>query len=168
MRHLLFLLHERKITVSDIIQVTIYDTTSLTWEGLLSLVLVCWAPSAFLLSQDILHKLCKWGLRHAMFLKQNSLPLWIEQKSPKPTEQQVYSKQSLLQKKKKLSSKLNRWYKIKLSREGIFVPGTLRYNCRDMMWLAILCKTWVLIMVGTTIYNQFHHPYHHLHLHHLH
>lgn len=80
-------------------QVTIYDTNSLTWEGLLSLVLVCWAPSAILLSQDVFHKLCEWGLRHEMFLKQNSLPPWIEQKSPKPTEQKLYSKQSLLGKK---------------------------------------------------------------------
>ena len=69
-----------------------------------------------------------------MFLEQNSLPLWIEQKSPKPTEQKLDSKQSFLGGgEKKLSSKLNRLYKIKLSREGIFVPGTLRYNCRDMV-----------------------------------
>lgn len=151
---------------SDMTQVTIYDTNSLTWEGLHSLCIgFFWAPSR-ILSHDGFRKWCKWGLRHEMVLKQNSLPLWIEQKSPKPTKQKLYSKQSLLE--KKLSSKLNRLYKIKLSRQGIFVPGTLRYNCRDMMWIAILCKTWVLIMMGTTIYNQFHHPYHHLHLHHLH
>lgn len=127
------------------------------------------SPSVILLSRDMCHKLCNWGLRHEMFLEQNSLPLWIEQKSPKPTEQKLDSKQSFLGGgKKKLSSKLNRLYKIKLSREGIFVPGTLRYNCRDMVWLAILCKTWVLGTMGTTIYNQFHHPYHHLHLHRLH
>lgn len=157
---------KEKITVSDMIQVTIYDTNSLMWERLPSLVLVCWA--VFLLSQDVFHKLCKWGLRHEMFLKQNSLLLWIEQKSPNQLNKSCIPNSLCWEGKKKKTLKLNRLYKIKLSREGIFVPVTFRYNCRVMMWLAILCKMRVLIMMGTTIYNQFHHPYHHLHLHHLH
>lgn len=155
------------------IQVTIYDTNCLcliTREGLLNLVPVCWAPSVILLSHNVFHKLCNWGLRHEMFLKQNSLPLWIRTKIPQTnwTKAEFQTVLTGKKKKKKLSSKLKRPYKIKLSREGIFVPGTLRYNCRDMMWLAVLCKMWVLRMMGTTIYSQFHHPYHHLHLRHLH
>lgn len=41
-----------------------------------------------------------------MVLKQNSLPLWIEQKSPKPTEQKLYSKQSFAGKKVVIQIKL--------------------------------------------------------------
>lgn len=167
MRHLLSPLHERK-------NFFWHDPGNNLWHKFsdmrgASKPLYCFFLSPF---QDsftgwISDKSFKWGLRHKMVLKQNSLHLWTEQKSPKPTEKKAIF-QTVLAGKKKLLSKLNWLYKIKLNREGIFVPGTLKYNCRDMMWVAILCKTWVLIMMGTTIYNQFHHPYHHLHLHHLH